>query len=214
MSEETHVDERERDERWHEHQAQSSGSGSSPRHRDPPQGTYTTSPDPYTYPQQYLAPDVPYQGHSDESTSSLSRSPASGGGGGSDGYKEPLYPNAQSPPFQGQGQGQGQGDYGYTTSGGFLNAPSNMRQRAVGFGPNVGSGTNNNGVTTMELPSSEKVIITWSAELAMPPDPVHGVGRVLSSKRLKSLDEVDGARWSWFHAKVAAIAAVGFFTDA
>ena len=36
----------------------------------------------------------------------------------------------------------------------------------------------------------------------------------LADRRKHALAEIDNAKFSWFHAKVALIAGVGFFTDA
>lgn len=42
----------------------------------------------------------------------------------------------------------------------------------------------------------------------------NGVALTLDERRRAALQEVDDAPFSWFHAKVALVASVGFFTDA
>lgn len=65
----------------------------------------------------------------------------------------------------------------------------------------------------------ERVTITLTANMTMPyldqfAAQDSRTGLILSTERRSALEEVDNAKFSWFHFKVCLIAGVGFFTDA
>ncbi|THH14113.1 hypothetical protein EW146_g6184 [Bondarzewia mesenterica] len=53
-----------------------------------------------------------------------------------------------------------------------------------------------------------------SSEGSLPRLPHSGVPHDLDERRRAALEEIDNAKFSWFHVKVCAVAGVGFFTDA